>query len=103
MPEPVGSVYSDYGYYYPDRFSVILREGVDVKPGEFLWIITSEGKVYYQAIGLYIKRQPASYEEVILKKGPRMMDEERNFPSNLDTIVNPCSYRSWSFCLCLDH
>ena len=80
MPEPVGSVYSDYGYYYPDRFSVILREGVDVKPGEFLWIITSEGKVYYQAIGLYIKRQPASYEEVILKKGPRMMDEERNFP-----------------------
>ncbi len=80
MLEPIGSVYSDYGYYYPDRFSIILREGVDIKPGEFLWIMTSEGKVYYQAIGLYVKRQPASYEEVILKKGPMVMDEERNFP-----------------------
>ncbi len=78
--EVVGHVYEESGYYRPDSFDVVLREGASVEPGEFLWIQAGERRVYYQVVEVVVRRRPAAYDEIMLKTGRAVRDEESDFP-----------------------
>ena len=78
--EVVGHVYEESGYYRPDSFDVVLREGAHVEPGEFLWVAAGDRKVYYQVVEVVVRRRPAAYDEIMLKTGRAVRDEESDFP-----------------------
>ncbi len=78
--EVVGHVYEESGYYRPDSFDVVLREGESVEPGEFLWVAAGGRKVYYQVVEVVVRRRPAAYDEIMLKTGRAVRDEESDFP-----------------------
>ena len=80
MPEVVGYVFEESGYYRPDSFDVVLREGVSVEPGEFLWIDVDGTRVYYQVVEVVVRRRPTAYDEIMLKTGRAVRDEESDFP-----------------------
>ncbi|MDK2463206.1 MAG: hypothetical protein QI223_00310, partial [Candidatus Korarchaeota archaeon] len=78
--EVVGHVYEESGYYRPDSFDVVLREGASVEPGEFLWVAAEGRRVYYQVVEVVVRRRPAAYDEIMLKTGRAVRDEESDFP-----------------------
>lgn len=80
MPEVVGHVFEESGYYRPTSFDVVLRDGVSVEPGEFLWIEAGGTRVYYQVVEVVVRRRPAAYDEIMLKTGRAVEDVESDFP-----------------------
>ncbi len=80
MGEVVGYAFSESGFYVPDRFEVVLTGGARVEPGEFLYVEAGGSRVYYQAVRSYVRREAAEYDEIMLKSGRRVVDEDRNYP-----------------------
>ncbi len=83
----VGYVYNEEGYYYPrEIYFTIIRDKDKPRKVEIGDIVAIEhpskkdAMVYYQVIGLPLKRKARDYEEDLLINNNPLIDEEKNYP-----------------------